>query len=299
MVLFTSVRPLERAENLKAVYDAFNGDKEFVQRKDGIPIPGIHSGKYRLVVTDCTIEESPGKYLWINHGMGAGKRVGLQHPTYPFHRSDLVTYAIASSEQMIPHVAKVLGISESQVIPLGMPRTDAYFKLKKKESDIKQYLYVPTFRGYKDWIPEFGTIGRGLTEQEQFIVKPHMITKYLLPKELPHVIERSSDIPSTESLVDADVVITDFSSIMFDAFVLRKPVVLFAKDRFKYMRKRGMYYQYPESYSDYFCDSENELVNLIRNARWTPHMEELRNFYSGACDGHSVDRCIELIKSML
>ena len=299
MVLFTSVRPLERAENLKAVYDAYDGDKEFVKRTDGKPIPGMHSGKYRLVVTDCTIEESPGKYLWINHGMGAGKKVGLQHPTYPFHRSDLVTNAIASSEQMIPHVARVLGISESQVIPLGMPRTDNYFKLKKKESDRKQYLYVPTFRGYKDWIPEFGTISRGLVDGEEFIVKPHMVTKHLLDKERDHVIERSSDIPSTESLVNADVVITDFSSIMFDAMVLRKPVVLFAKDRFKYMRLRGMYYQYPEEYSDYFCDSENELANLIRNARWTPRMEELRNFYCGACDGHSVERCIELIKGML
>ena len=299
MVLFTSVRPLERAENLKSVYDAYDGDKEFIKRIDGIPIPGIHSGKYRLVVTDCTIEESPGKYLWINHGMGAGKKVGLQHPTYPFHRSDLVTNAIASSEQMVPHVANVLGISESQVIPLGMPRTDAYFKLKKKESDKKQYLYVPTFRGYKGWTPEFGTISAGLTDDEEFIVKPHMVTRHLLDKERNHVIERSSNLPSTESLVNADVVITDFSSIMFDAMVLRKPVVLFAKDRFKYMRLRGMYYQYPEMYSEYFCDNERDLIKLMRCARWSSRMENLRSFYAGACDGHSTERCVKLIKDML
>ncbi len=299
MVLFTSVRPLERAENLKSVYDAYDGDKEFVQRSDGKPIPGMNSGKYRLVVTDGTIEESPGKYLWINHGMGAGKTVGLQHPTYPFHRSDLVTCAIASSEQMVPHIANVLGISESQVIPLGMPRTDAYFVKRKKKHDKKQYLYAPTFHGYRDWIPDFNLIDYSLTDDEEFIVKPHMVTKYLPVGERYHVVERSSDIPSTDSLVDADVLVTDFSSIMFDAMVLRKPIVLFAKDRYRYLETRGMYCTYPAMYSDCFCDDETDLVQNLRQVQWTPHMEELRDYYAGACDGHSVERCIQLIKDML
>ena len=30
-VLFTSVRPLKRAENIKAVYDKYQGKKEFVR----------------------------------------------------------------------------------------------------------------------------------------------------------------------------------------------------------------------------------------------------------------------------
>ena len=299
MVLFTSVRPLERAENLKSVYDAYDGDKEFVQRSNGKPIPEMHSGKYRLVVTDGTIEESPGKYLWINHGMGAGKKVGLQHPTYPFHRSDLVTCAIASSEQMVPHIANVLGISESQVIPLGMPRTDAYFKKRKRSHDKKQYLYTPTFREYRDWIPDFDLIDSHLTDDEEFIVKPHMVTKRLLARNRVHVVERSSDIPSTDSLVDADVVITDFSSIVFDAMVLRKPIALFAKDRFRYLNTRGMYCTYPAMYSDCFCDNEEDMVQQLRQVQWTDHMEELREYYAGACDGHSVDRCVQFIKDML
>ena len=299
MVLFTSVRPLERAENLKAVYDAFDGDKEFIQRSYSKPIEGMHSGRYRLMVTDGLIEDSPGKYIWIGHGMGAGKTIGLQHPNVPFMASDLVTYAIASSEEMIPIVAGFCGIPEEHVIPLGMPRTDAYFHKRKKSHDKKQYLYAPTFRGYKDWIPDFDLIDYGLTDDEEFIVKPHMVTKHLPVGERYHVVERSSDIPSTDSLVDADVVITDFSSIMFDAMVLRKPLVLFAKDRYRYQDLRGMYLDYPAFYSDCFCDDEMDLVQNLRQVQWTPHMEELRNFYTGACDGHSVERCIQLIKDTL
>ena len=295
MVLFTSVRPLERAENLKTVYDAWDGDKEFYQTTPGKPIPNIQS--YELQVGDELPVESPGKFLWIGHGVGAGKLYGIQRKW--FHHTKLITYAIASSKEMIPYVAKFTGLDESKIIPLGMPRTDAYFKKQKKSYDKKQYLYVPTFRGYKGWIPEFGTLDRGLTDEEELIVKPHMVTKHLLTKERDHVIERSSDIPSTDSLVDADVVVTDFSSIMFDAYVLRKPVVLFAKDRLKYQRLRGMYCQYPGRYTDQYCETERELITLMRQAKWTPYLEELREYYTGACDGHSTERCIELMRSML
>lgn len=295
MVLFTSVRPLERAENLKTVYDAWDGDKEFYQTTPGKPIPNIQS--YELQVGDELPVESPGKFLWIGHGMGAGKLYGIQRKW--FHHTKLITYAIASSKEMIPYVAKFTGLDESKIIPLGMPRTDAYFKKQKKSYDKKQYLYVPTFRGYKEWIPEFGTLDRSLTDEEELIVKPHMVTKHLLTKERDHVIERSSDIPSTDSLVDADVVVTDFSSIMFDAYVLRKPVVLFAKDRLKYQRLRGMYCQYPKRYTDQYCETERELITLMRQAKWTPYLEELREYYTGACDGHSTERCIELMRSML
>ena len=299
MVLFTSVRPLERAENLKSVYDAFDGDKEFVQRRHDKPIDGMHSGRYSLMVTDGLIEDSPGKYIWVGHGMGAGKTIGLQHPVVPFKASNLVTYAIASSMETIPVVAGFCGIPEDRVIPLGMPRTDAYFKKRKKSHDKKQYLYTPTFRGYRDWIPDFDLIDSGLTGDEEFIVKPHMVTKHLPIGERLHVVERSSDIPSTDSLVDADVVITDFSSIMFDAMVLRKPIALFAKDRDKYQSVRGMYCPYPAFYSDCFSDNEVDLVRNLREVKWTPHMEELREYHAGACDGHSVERCVQLIKDTL
>ena len=298
MVLFTSVRPLERAENLRAVYDAYDGPKQFVQRDHSTPIEGMHSGKYRLMVTDGLIEDSPGKYLWIGHGMGAGKKIGLQHPTAKFKGSSLVTYAIASSEEMIPIVAGFCGISEEQVIPLGMPRTDAYFNTKKTEAPYKRHLYAPTFRAGR-WDPDLNLVWRLLPEGHRFIFKPHMVTGNRWESYWPNVEIASAHVPSTQYLVDADTVITDYSSIMFDAMVLRKPVILFAKDKDKYLRERGMYYKYPQMYSRMFCADEGQLIASILNAEWTARDEELRSFYAGACDGHSTERTLELIRSCL
>ena len=301
MILFTSQRPLERAENIKAVYDAYDGAKRFERLNMYRQIPDLHSGKYELQVTDELPSDTVGKCLFISHGMGGNKTYGLQQPHPYFNRPDLITAAIATSKDTMPVVAKYCGISESQVVITGLPRTDAYFNKPQKESGKRNYLYVPTFRSWFNWwAPEWSSLDELLNDDEEFIVKPHMVTKRLLPeKPRKHIFEADSMKPSTEFLLRADVVITDYSSIMFDAFVMRTPVVLFAKDRHKYLRERGMYLEYPDKYSDYFCHREDYMVQMIRYAEWTPHMEELRDYYAGACNGRSTERVIELIKSML
>ena len=298
MILFTSQRPLERAENIKAVYEAYDGEKAFARMNPYRKIPDLHCGKYELQVTDELPSDTVGKCLFIGHGLGAGKTYGLDQPHRYFNRPDLITIATASSESIVPLVAKQCGISESQVVPIGMPRTDAYFVKKRKKSSGRNYLYAPTFRA-GNWSPNWGELQRWLNDDEEFIVKPHVVTKHLLPEPTANIVEADSGIPSTDFLVQADVLVTDFSSIMFDAYVMRKPVALFAKDRYRYLETRGMYRTYPAMYSDCFCDNEQELTERLRDVIWTDHMEHLREHHAGACDGHSVERCIDLIRSLI
>lgn len=299
MILFTSQRPLERAENIKAVYDAYDGEKAFAKMNPYRQIPDLNSGKYELQVTDELPSATVGKCLFIGHSFGLGKTYGLDQPHRYFNRPDLVTCAIAASEEIVPIVAKQCGISESQVMPIGMPRTDAYFTKKRKTSTRKNYLYAPTFRPYGGWTPDWDVLQMWLNDDEDFIVKPHMVTKHIPLEPTKNIVEHSSGLPSADYLVQADVLVTDYSTIMFDACVMRKPVVLFAKDRYKYLKTRGMYCTYPAMYSDCFCDNEKDLVQNLRTVRWTNHMETVREYHAGACDGHSVERCLDLIRSMI
>lgn len=293
MVLFTSNRDLERAENLRAVYQAYDGKKKFSKFSD---IEGLHFGKYSLQVTDELPEYTCGKCLFIGHGMGAGKTYGLDQPKPYFKKSSLVTCATASSKSMVKIVAKQIGIDPEQVIPVGMPRTDAYFRHKPEHSQTKTYLYAPTYRG-GDWIPDWNRIKPD--PDELLIVKPHMVTGKLVRQYYRGIREEKSRKPSVKYLMECDVLITDYSSIMFDAFVLRKPVVLFAKDKEFYLSNRGMYFDYPESYSEQFCSKEEELLSTVRKAEWSDRLESLRDFYAGACDGHSTERVVEIIRSMI
>ena len=293
-VIFVSNRPLDRAENLKAVWDAYDGEKEF----SNFPVKDLHSGKYSLMVADELPNDSPGKCIFIGHGMGAGKLFGLNQPRPYFHNPKAITYAIASSEDMIPIVAGYCGISKDMVIPLGMPRTDDYFTNEKQKNENRVHLYAPTFRA-GNWKPDWRVISRTLPKGEKLIAKPHMVTGDFPRSRMPNIETASSKVPSTPYLLKADTLITDYSSIMFDAMLLRIPIVLFAKDYRSFMRARGMYCKWPDMYSNNYCMREDQLAGCLARAEWDDHSEYLRQYHAGACDGHSVERTIELIRSML
>lgn len=293
MVIFTSNRPLSRAENLKSVYDSYDGEKRFEQL--GV---SILSGDVQ-VTDELPIYPTLKKCIFIGHGMGACKTYGLDQP-YPFfrrERSSMLTYCIASSKHMIPIVAKQCGISVSQVIPAGMPRTDAYFADREKNREHKRYLYAPTYRD-GIWTPDWRRIERALPDGCELIVKPHMLTGGLLNRNYKNIREASSQEPTTPYLLDCDALITDYSSLMFDAMVIRTHVVLYANDRYRYLRDRGMYYPYPSAYSDSFAETEEELVEMLGRAEWTDKDEERKEFFTGSCDGHSVERVLEMIESL-
>lgn len=304
IVIFTSNHSLERAENLRAVYDAYDGEKEFWCIHPGRPLPDYHSGKYSLRVADELPNDSPGKCLFIGHGMGAGKTYGLDQPNGYFSRPDLITYAIASSVEMIPLVAGQCGISESQVIPLGMPRTDIFFqKTEKNEGPYKCHLYAPTFRdrnSYTSWYPDWNIVSKQMPKDHRMLVKPHMWTGTILTKsDWDNIETRSSEAPTEPILMAVDTLITDYSSIAFDMYVLRKPVILFAKDKDRYIRERGLYLSYPEMYSPYYFEREEEMCECLGYAEWDDSFEALRTYYTGACDGHSVERTLDVIRSLV
>ena len=104
-------------------------------------------------------------------------------------------------------------------------------------------------------------------------------------------------MPSTPYLMDCDVLITDYSSIMMDAHILQKPVVLFEKKP-GYLETRGMYLEYPGEYSSRYAVTEDELIDLMRTAKNQTETEiRCREKTAGACDGHSTQRVVDLIRS--
>ena len=38
---------------------------------------------------------------------------------------------------------------------------------------------------------------------------------------------------------------------------------------------------------------------MMQSVEWDDHAEELREFFTGACDGHSTERTVDLIKEVL
>ena len=302
MILFASQRNFDRAENIKALFNAYTGEKEFIRLNILRFSNAVDYRNYGLMVTDEMPACTTGKCLMIGHGGNGLKLFGYDQPL-PYVNEDekgLITKAVCASEGVRELTAKAYGISIEDVLPLGMPRTDALVK-GAKQSTKRTYLYAPTYRTaeeqpypFIDW--EF--IDSQLTDEEVLIYKPHMLTGDVRINGLKHIITASAHIPSTQYIIDCDVLITDYSSIMFDAMIAGKSVVLFAKDKDHYQKQRGFYFDYPRAYSSRYCDNEYDLLHLIREDGLRMQDIRARKFFTGACDGHSCERIIELMAVM-
>lgn len=304
-VLFASVKPLERAENIRAVYDAYDGEKAFVQTNGRREHPAIRSGRYDLMVIDEFPMESPGKIIMLLHGIAGGKTYGLDqpHPYYAAWQAPLIDAFVTTGTGTVRMMAKCANLPEDRVLPLGMPRTDGYIGKRKGDggtvlANKRAYLYAPTFRsGGETPFPQidWDWLDGELTDDELLVVKPHMATPRIDFGNRKHIVAASNAEPSAPYLMDCDVVITDYSTIMFDAYLLGKPVVLFEKAQ-GYTQTRGMYLMYPDEYCSRYCMDEGTLLQMIRGADGLTNTERnVIKYVADMCDGHSTERVVDLI----
>lgn len=313
-VLFSCFRPIERAENLKAIYEAYDGEKQLINYYDPDYYAEVTSGKYDLMVIDDFPSCTPGKTIVIEHSIQGAKTIGADQPGTPYfdrHVPDRITYIVSASFGAISMWESAAHVPAERIAPLGMPRTDQYIGKKKGDGHTvlsvrRAYLYVPTFRDRGEGkLPDidWDYIDSHLTDDEVFAIKYHpwhtgRIQSTLDTSKYRHIIELSPADPTTPYLFDADVVITDYSSVMFDAYLLGKPVVLFEKEK-GYTTTRGMYLQYPEQYCSRYAIDEAGLIYHIRAARQLRKTEkDCLKIVADMCDGHACERLCNLINLM-
>lgn len=318
-VLFVSQLPLGRCENLTAVWDAYDGEKEFRLGADGMR--SAERDGFSVVVCDHLPAYIEGKdrcvSINIGHGIEGGKLYGADEKWKPWFDAEAAAqtdFAIASSQHSTHIIASHFGIPEARVLPLGFPRTDAYFR----EGEVfdqcfgrkfkRMFLYIPTFRYDDGWLPRinWAKIDDLLADDEVMAVKRHYFTEEELTRgyDLQHrrVIEVPMDDPASKYLRSCDVVVTDYSSVIFDAYIMGTPVILTVDDKDVFLEKRGMYHEFPDFYSSLWLRAEgNEeaLIAMMRDAyELNERALECLDRSAGACDGHAAERVANLIRSV-
>ena len=304
-VLFAGTRPYGRAENISALYDYYQGEKKFIQLEWHHKHPDITSGNYDILVIDEFPSQKPKKCILIWHAIQGGKYIGFNQPN-PYIKNELIDYVIAAGDGAVPMWVKCTNLSEDKILPLGMPRTDVFIGKQKGDGNTKLgskriYLYVPTFRWPEEateFVLNYDWLDNQLTDKELLVVKAHTVGHPLLNKTYKHIIEIPSSEPSTPYLIDCDVVITDYSSIIFDGYLLNKPSILYSPN-FDYVTRRGMYMQYPQEYSSKIAVNEQELFYLMRNTHELTQTEQnCIHRVANMCDGHSCERICNLISKL-
>ncbi|MFL5844412.1 MAG: CDP-glycerol glycerophosphotransferase family protein [Solirubrobacteraceae bacterium] len=109
-------------------------------------------------------------------------------------------------------------------------------------------LYAPTHREYEtdgSELLDLGALAGMLGPEHVILARQHYLESGGIGPAHPsggRVLDVSARGSVEELCLAADVLVTDYSSIMFDYAVLDRPIVIFAPDWDTYRRKRGTYF---------------------------------------------------------
>lgn len=236
-------------------------------------------------------------------GFDAGEDIPAFYKGNPMKNCTLVT---VSSECCEPIYAKALKVPPHAVQAFGVSRTDRYFSEAYNEDCLKRFyeaypnakgkkivLWAPTFRGNArhpqlEGLRAVESLKKQLGDEWFVIVKLH-----------PHLegrAGRSNCTMLTEELLPAaDVLVTDYSSILFDYMVYGKPIVLFAPDGRDYRDARGFYLNYKEIPARHVFKAA-DLAEAVRESfSSTVNYGTFYEKYMGACDGKATERILEFL----
>lgn len=335
VVLFYSIRADGKlADNAKAVYDALDAKKiifaHMLPHSLKIkPLAYFYLLTSKIIVTDDYINymraiklREGQKLFQIWHACGAFKKFGLDAPSRLTEAEEKATHsqysAVAvTAENCKKFYAQAFGISEDICLPIGLPRTDKIInnsesiraQIFERHPEFKNkriYLYCPTFReknGEKivlDSAVDWNVLSAALDEDEVFIIRRHPVMNYRLTEgKYSNIIDLSDE--STIALTAAcDVIITDYSSVIYDACLFDVPMVFYCPDLKEY--ERGFYLDFPDDLPGETVTDGKELLAAIRRAKENPpvsQIEKFRNEQMSACDGHSAQRAAEIIESWM
>lgn len=170
-----------------------------------------------------------------------------------------ITDALTSSDSRFSALAKkYFSLPEAvELLEEGFPRDDIYFDELARcqaiaDKEGVEVVYAPTFRDdgseacYRlDFDKIIGAFEKLTGEKCKLVLRLHPNVPEEVARALteanPNIVNMTANPNGQEVILRADYLITDFSSIANDmAFILRRPVFIFAKDYEEFMQNRGI-----------------------------------------------------------
>jgi CDP-ribitol ribitolphosphotransferase / teichoic acid ribitol-phosphate polymerase len=261
--------------------------------------------------------------LW--HASGAFKTVGYSRigkhggPNAWSRIHKNYSAAIVSSDHDVPFYAEAFGIPESRVVPTGIPRMDRFFDLgaadAARRAALDEFpavaghdviLIAPTFRGTGpanatypfDQLDLEGLRAACVERDAVALIKMHPFVRERLevpPGLADRVIDvTTSRIDVNDLLFSVHLLVTDYSSIIFEYSTLGRPMIFYAYDLDEYVAERDFYVPYEDFVPGPIVRTFDELLAEIRHGE--RDVEPVRAFagqHFAHPDGGSTDRVID------
>ncbi len=245
----------------------------------------------RVVVLDgycilaCMLKhKSDLKIIQLWHALGSFKRFGKSILDMEGGSSSVVANAFkmhnnydliaASGDECVKYFSQAFGQPKEKFIPIGIPRMDyltdenetqrlkidIYKAYPELDNSKKNILYVPTFRDTDEDTAELRKATQELIyavdySEYNLIVKHHVVdtNKEEIYIDSPDNEKVSEQFTGMDFMAVADAVVTDYSSIIYEALLKNLPIYIYCFDSDKYLDERGFYIDFwndiPAAYS--------------------------------------------------
>ncbi|MDO5379594.1 MAG: CDP-glycerol glycerophosphotransferase family protein [Acidaminococcaceae bacterium] len=269
------------------------------------------------------------KYIETWHGGGAYKKIDAVYKNNKSYfqwqriKSVLnnVDYVISSCKKFTEVFPEDTGIKNVKFLEWGMPRNDIFFlpdeikyasvkvhNFYKIPPNFKTVLYAPTFRD-KEFIEDLdiqAVLDKSkITFQGKFILllrcHPHLKHNIFNDCELSENIVDVSDYPDMQELLcAADILITDYSSSMWDYSFTYKPCFIYANDLDQYKIERDFHTPVNE-WPFTIAISNEELAENILEFDQDKYIEKIKKHHHDLGsfeDGHATEKVAKLINDI-
>ena len=261
--------------------------------------------------------------LW--HAWGAFKTVGYSrigkpggpNPFSKVHKN--YTFATVSSEVEVPFYAEAFGLPEASAIPTGTPRMDEFLdpahQAAGRERALAAYpiardqeviLFAPTFRGdsakradYPIEMIDLEALHRVAVERGAVIIlKLHPFVQRSIevrPALADRIVNASAaPIDVNDLLLISDLLVTDYSSIVFESAALGLPMLFFAFDLDEYVASRDFYEPFTSFAPGRIVRTFAEMIDAIRAEDFEAHkVEPFAAAHLPPRGGSATDRIID------
>ena len=200
----------------------------------------------------------------------------------------------------------------------GLPRVDLFFDEERRalaitairrryalRADRKVLLFAPTFRGdavrsarYDDSL-DLAAMRDALARDWLLLLRLHPLIRQSvrLPPDLDGFVIDVSDWPDmNELLLAADLLVTDYSSAIFEFALLDRPMAFFAPDLAEYERERGFYFDYRTGVPGPVFEVTRDLADYVAAGHFD--LEQVRAFareWFDVADARASERFVDWI----
>lgn len=210
-----------------------------------------------------------------------------------------------------------------EILQVGYPRNDIFYKEDREEvarkvrrelkipEDKKVILYAPTFRdnehnGKNKFVFNLKMDLNELKEQigDEYIIllRMHVVisNKLTIPEELRDFAFNVSNYPDIQELcLISDMLMTDYSSIMFDFANTKKPLLFFTYDLEEYKNDiRGFYMDFESEAPGPLLFTTEDIIDAVKNIDDVKlkYEEKYNKFIEKFCsleDGNAAKRVVD------